>query len=43
MFPRLGLHLFYKKRSNTYKDKDGGLGMDIPPNTMESDSATMLV
>ena len=43
MFPALGLHLFYKKRSNTYKDKDEGLGMDVPPNTMESDSATTLV
>ena len=43
MFPALGLHLFYKKRSSTYKDKDEGLGMDVPPNTMESDSATTLV
>ena len=43
MFPALGLHLFYKKRSNTYKHKDEGLGMDVPPNTMESDSATTLV
>ena len=39
----LGLHLFYKKRSNTYKDKNEGCGMDISPNTMESDSATTLV
>ena len=43
MFSALGLHIFYKKRSNTYKDKDEGCGMDIPPNTMESDSATTLV
>ena len=43
MFPGLGLHQFYKKRSNTYKDKDEGCGMDSPPNTMESDSATTLV
>ena len=43
MFPTLGLHLFYKKRSNTYKDKDEGWRMDVPPNTMESDSVTTLV
>ena len=43
MFPALGLHQFLNKRSNRYKDKDEGLGMDIPLNTMESDSATMLV
>ena len=43
IFPALGLHLFYKKRSNTYKDKDEGWGMDVPPNTMESDLATTLV
>ena len=43
MFPALGLHLFYKKRSNTYKDKDEGLGMDVPPNTMEADLAPTLV
>ena len=43
MFPAVGLHLFYKKRSTTYKDKDEGCGMDIPPNTMESDSATTLL
>ena len=43
MFPALGLHLFYKKRSNIYKDKDEVWGMDVPPNTMESDSATTLV
>ena len=43
MFPTLGIHLFYKKRSNTYKDKDKGWGMDVPPNTMESDLATTLV
>ena len=43
MFPALGLHLFYKKRSSTYKHKDEGLGMDVPPNTMESDSVTTLV
>ena len=43
MFPGLGLHQFYNKQSNTYKDKDEGWGMDIPPNTMESDSATTLV
>ena len=43
MFLALGLHLFYKKRSNTYKDKDEGWGMDVPPNTIESDSATILV
>ena len=42
VFPALDLHLFYKKRSNTYKDKDEGWGMDVPPNTMESDSVTML-
>ena len=41
--PGLGLRQFYKKRYNTYKDKDEGLEMDIPPNTMESDSATTLV
>ena len=34
---------FYKKRSNTYKDKDEGCGMNISPNTMESDPATTLV
>ena len=43
MFPGLGLHQFFDKRSNTYKDKDEGLGMDIPPNTMESDLPTTLV
>ena len=43
MFLALGLHLFYKKRSNTYKDKDEGWGMDVPPNTMESDSVMTLV
>ena len=43
MFLGLGVHRFFEKRSNTYKDKDEGLGMDIPPNTMESDSATTLV
>ena len=43
MFPTLGLHLFYKKRSSTYKPKNESLGMDVPPNTMESDSATTLV
>ena len=43
MFPALGLHLFYKKRSNTYKPKNESLGMDIPPNTMKSDLATTLV
>ena len=42
MFCALGLHLFYSKRSNKYKDKDKGGGMDIPPNTMESDSVTTL-
>ena len=43
MFLGLGLHQFFNKRSNIYKDKDEDLGMDIPPNTMESDSTTMLV
>ena len=43
MFLGLGLHQFYKKRFNTYKDKDEGCGMDIPLNTMESDLATTLV
>ena len=43
MFPTLGLHQFFNKRSNKYKDKDEVCGMDIPPNTMESDSATTLV
>ena len=43
MFPALGLHLFYKKRFNTYKPKNESLGMDVPPNTMESDSATTLL
>ena len=43
MFPGLGFHQFFNKRSNTYKDKDESLGMDIPPNTMELDSATTLV
>ena len=42
MLHALGLHLFYSKRSNKYKDKDEGGGMDIPPNTMESDLVTML-
>ena len=42
MFRTLALHLFYSKRSNKYKDKDEGGGMDIPPNTMESDSLTTL-
>ena len=41
--PCLGLHQFFNKLSNTYKDKDEGLGMDIPPNTMESDSASTLL
>ena len=40
MFRALGLHPFYSKRSNRYKDKDEGGGMHIPPNTMESDSMT---
>ena len=43
MFLALGLHRFFEKRSNTYKDKDEGWGKDIPPNTMKSDSATLLV
>ena len=43
MFPALGLHQFFNKRSSTYKDEDEGLCMDVPPNTMESDSATTLV
>ena len=43
MFLALGLHLFYKKRSSTYKPKNESLGMDVTPNTMESDSATTLV
>ena len=43
MFPALGLHQFFNKRSSTYKDKDEGLWMDVPQNTMESDSATTLV
>ena len=43
MFPALGLHQFFNKRFNKYKDKDESLGMDIPQNTMESDSATTLV
>ena len=42
MFRALGLHLLYSKSSNKYKDKDKGGGMDIPPNTMESDSVTTL-
>ena len=42
MFRALGLHLFYSKRSKKYKDKDEGGGMDIPPNTMESDLVTTL-
>ena len=43
MSPILGLHQFFNKRSNRYKDKDEGLGMDIPSNTMESDLVTTLV
>ena len=43
MFPALGLHQFFNKRSSTYKDEDEGLWTDVPPNTMESDSATTLV
>ena len=43
MFPALGLHQFFNKRLSTYKDEDEGLCMDVPPNTMESDSATTLV
>ena len=43
MFAALGLHQFFNKPSNRYKDKDEVCGMDIPPNTMESDSATTLV
>ena len=43
MFPALGLHQFYKKQSNIFKDKDEGWGMGIPPNIKESDSVTMLV
>ena len=42
MFHALGLHLFFSKRSNKYKDKDEGGGMGIPPNTMESNSVTTL-
>ena len=30
MFPALGLHEIFNKRSNRYKDKDEGLGMNIP-------------
>ena len=43
MFSALGLHQFFNKRSNRYKDKDKVWGMDVPPNTMESDSTTTLV
>ena len=32
-----------EKRSSTYKPKNESLGMDVPANTMESDSATTLV
>ena len=39
MFPTLGLHQLFNIRFNIYKDKDEVSGMDIPPNTMESDSA----
>ena len=31
MFPALGLHQFFNKRSNRYKDKDEGLGDGYPP------------
>ena len=33
----------FNKRSSTYKHKNESLGMDVPPNTVESDSATTLV
>ena len=36
----LGLHRFYPIRSNKYKDKDKGGGLDIPPHPMETDSVT---
>ena len=36
----LGLHRFYPVRSNKYKDKDEGGGLDIPPHPMETDSVT---
>ena len=36
----LGLHRFYPVRSNEYKDKDEGGGLDIPPHPMETDSVT---
>ena len=43
MFPALGLHQYFEKRCKTYKDQDEGWGMDIPSNTMESDTANTLV
>ena len=43
MFLALGLHQFFDKRSSTYKDKDDCFWMDVPPNTMESHSMTVLV
>ena len=43
MFPGLGLRRFFEKRFNTYKGKDEGWGKDIPPHTIESNSAATLV
>ena len=36
----LGLHRFYPIRSNEYKDKDEGGGLDIPLHPVEMDSLT---
>ena len=37
----LGLNQFYPIRSNKYKDKDEGGGLDIPLHPMETDSITI--
>ena len=36
----LGLHRFYLVRSNKYKYKDEGEGLDIPPHPVETDLMT---
>ena len=38
MFCALGFHRFFPIRSNEYKNEDEGGGLEIPPQTMETDS-----
>ena len=40
IFRALSLHRFYPIRSNEYKDKYVGGGLEIPPHTMQTDSVT---